>query len=303
MSTKQTIIPHLWFEKEAKEAAEWYASIFPNSEVTHVSTIKGTPSGDCDIVAFELWGQQFASISAGPLFKFNPSVSFIVNFDPSRESDAASMLQAMWDKMSDGGTALMPLGEYPFSKQFGWIQDKYGVSWQLMLTNPDGEERPPIVPALMFVGDNCGKAEEAMRFYESVFAKSRQGNLIKYPPGMEPDQAGNVMFADFRLEQLWLAAMDSAHDHKFKFNEAISFMVYCDTQAEIDHYWERLSAVPAAEQCGWLKDRYGLSWQIVPRSMDEMTQNGTPEQRARVTRAFMQMKKFDLAALQQAYEG
>lgn len=302
MTTKQTIIPHLWFDKEAKEAAYWYASIFPNSEVTNVTTISGTPSGDCDIVAFELWGQQFASISAGPLFKFNPAVSFIVNFDPSRESNAAELLEAMWDKLSDGGTALMPLGEYPFSAKFGWIQDKYGVSWQLMLTNPEGEERPPIVPTLMFVGDNYGKAEEAMQLYVSLFENARQGNVRRYPAGMEPDKEGAVMFEDFRLEELWIAAMDSAHAHKFQFNEAISFMVYCDTQEEIDHYW-RLSAVPAAEQCGWLKDKFGLSWQIVPRAMDEMTKNGTPEQRARVTKAFMGMKKFDLAALQRAYEG
>lgn len=303
MTTKQTIIPHLWFDKEAKEAAYWYASIFPQAKVTQVSTISGTPSGDCDIVAFELWGQQFAAISAGPVFAFNPSVSFIVNFDPSREPDAANMLQSMWNHLSDGGMPLMPLGEYPFSKRFGWIQDKYGVSWQLMLTDPDGEERPAIVPSLMFVGENCGKAEEAIRFYTSVFEHAKPGNLLRYPPGMEPEQAGSVMFADFRLEGLWLAAMDSAREHNFQFNEAISFMVYCDTQAEIDHYWERLSAVPAAEQCGWLKDQYGLSWQIVPRSMDEMTRNGTPEQRARVTQAFMSMKKFDLAALQRAYEG
>ena len=227
----------------------------------------------------------------------------MIRFDPSREPDTEALLQRMWDQMSAGGTALMPLGEYPFSKRFGWVQDKYGVSWQLMLTDPNGEERPHIVPSLMFVGDNCGKAQEAIAFYRSVFANSGEGNLATYPPGMEPERAGTVMFADFRLEELWLAAMDSAREHPFNFNEAISFMVHCDTQAEIDHYWERLSAVPAAEQCGWLKDRYGLSWQIVPRLMDELTQNGTPEQRARVTRAFMQMKKFDLAALHQAYEG
>ncbi|MBM7568094.1 VOC family protein [Paenibacillus sacheonensis] len=303
MTTRQTIVPHLWFDKEAKAAAELYASVFPNSKVTNVTTIHGTPSGDSDIVAFEVWGQKFAAISAGPIFKLNPSVSFIVNFDPSREPNAVALLDEAWNKLSDGGMALMPLGKYPFSEHYGWIQDKFGVSWQLMLTNPDGEERPPIVPSMMFVGDNCGRAEEAIQYYVSVFANAKQGNIVKYPPGMEPDQAGSVMFADFRLEDLWLAAMDSAHEHRFAFNEAVSFMVYCDTQAEIDHYWDKLSAVPEAEQCGWLKDKFGLSWQIVPRAMDEMMKNGTPEQIERVTKAFMQMKKFDLAALNGAYEG
>ncbi|NBD23548.1 VOC family protein [Paenibacillus glycinis] len=303
MTIQQTIVPHLWFDKEAKAAAEFYASVFPNSNVTNVTTIYGTPSGDSDIVTFEVWGQKFAAISAGPIFKLNPSVSFIVNFDPSRVPDAADMLNEVWNKLSDGGTALMPLDKYPFSERYGWIQDKYGVSWQLMLTNPNGEERPPIVPSFMFVGDNCGKAEEAIQYYVSVFEDAEQGNMMYYPPGREPDKAGSVMFADFRLKELWLAAMDSAHEHRFAFNEAVSFMVYCDTQAEIDHYWEKLSAVPEAEQCGWLKDKFGLSWQIVPRAMDQMMKSGTPEQLARVTKAFMKMKKFDLAALHGAYQG
>jgi predicted 3-demethylubiquinone-9 3-methyltransferase (glyoxalase superfamily) len=104
------------------------------------------------------------------------------------------------------------------------------------------------------------------------------------------------------LENQWFAAMDSAREHKFNFNEAISLMIYCDTQAEIDDYWEQLSAVPEAEQCGWLKDRYGVSWIILPTVMDEMMSQGTPEQIQRVTEAFLAMKKFDLERLKQAYE-
>ena len=150
------ITPHLWFDKEAREAAEFYCSVFPNSKITNVTTLRDTPSGDCDVVSFELSGQPFMAISAGPLFKFN---------------------------------------------------------------------------------------------------------------------------------------------------ESISFMVYCDTQAEIDNYWKKLSAVPEAEQCGWLKDKYGLSWQIVPTDMDKMLQSGTPEQIGRVTQAFLKMKKFDIGELRREYEG
>lgn len=301
--TNQKIVPHLWYDKEAKEAAEFYTTIFPDSKITNITTIHDTPSGDSDIVSFELWGQKFMAISAGPHFKLNPSVSIIVNFDPSREKDAGEKLQAVWDKLSDGGTALMPLDKYPFSEKFGWIQDKYGFSWQLILSNPEGEERPPLVPSLLFVGDNCGKAEEAINFYLSVFKNAKQGLIARYPKGMEPDKEGTIMFADFSLENQWFSAMDSAHEHKFNFNEAFSFMVYCDTQDEIDHYWEKLSAVPEAEQCGWLKDQFGLSWQIVPTEMDEMMSKGTPEQLARVTEAFLKMKKFDLAILREAYKG
>lgn len=301
--TNQNIVPHLWYDKEANEAAEFYASIFPDSKITNITTLHDTPSGDSDVVSFELWGQKFMAISAGPLFKFNPLVSFIVNFDPSREKDAREKIKEVWNKLSEGGTALMPLDKYPFSEKYGWIQDKYGLSWQLILTNPEGEERPTIVPSLMFAGDKCGKAEEAINFYLSVFKNSKQGLTARYPQGMEPDKEGTIMFSDFMLENQWFAAMDSAREHKFSFNEAISFMVYCDKQKEIDYYWDKLTAVPDAEQCGWLKDKYGLSWQIVPREMDETMSKGTPEQIARVTKAFLKMKKFDLAELEKAYKG
>lgn len=299
----QKIVPHLWYDKEAKAAAEFYISIFPDSKITNVTTIHDTPSGDSDIVSFELWGQKFMSISAGPYFKLNPSVSFIVNFDPSREKDAEEKLNEVWNKLSDGGTALMPLDKYPFSERFGWIQDKFGLSWQLILTNPEGEERPSLVPSLLFVNDNCGHAEEAINFYLSVFKNAKQGLISRYPKGMEPDKEGTIMFTDFMLENQWFAAMDSAHKHKFNFNEAFSFMVYCETQEEIDYYWEKLSAVPESEQCGWLKDKFGLSWQIVPTEMNELLSKGTPEQRARVTNAFLKMKKFDLEELRNAYKG
>jgi predicted 3-demethylubiquinone-9 3-methyltransferase (glyoxalase superfamily) len=309
-SSKQKIVPHLWYDKEAKEAARFYTSIFPDSKVTSITTLHDTPSGDCDVVSFEIWGEKFMAISAGPLFKFNPSVSFIVNFDPllfdkspSREKEAKEKIDDVWEKLAEGGTVLMPIGKYPFSERYGWIQDKYGLSWQLILTDPEGDPRPPIVPSMLFAGRNCGKAEEAINYYLSVFRNSKQGNLIYYSTGQEPDKEGTIMFADFILENYRLAAMDSAHEHNFVFNEAISFMVYCDDQKEIDYYWKELSAVPDAEQCGWLKDKYGISWQIVPSSMEEMMRSGTKNQISRMTQAFLNMKKFDLSALQKAYGG
>ncbi len=299
----QPITPHLWFDSEAKEAAAFYCSVFPDSRISSTTVLHDTPSGDCDLVSFRVWGQPFMAISAGPYFKPNPSISFTVNFDPSRETNARGMIDEAWDKLADGGTPLMPLDKYPFSERYGWIQDKYGISWQLILTNPDGEPRPPIIPSLLFVGDNCGKAEEAREFYLSFFRQARPGVLFRYGPGLEPDKEGTVMFSDFMLENTWFTAMDSAHDHRFQFNEAISLLLNCETQEQIDYYWERLSAVPEAEQCGWLKDKYGVSWQISPVAMDRMMAEGTPEQMERVTRAFMKMKKFDLAELEKAYSG
>lgn len=300
----QKITPHLWFDKGAKEAAAYYVSVFEkDSKVTSVQTIHNTPSGDADIVSFTLHGQPFMAISAGPYFKFTPAISFIVNFDPSKESDAAKNIDAVWNKLSEGGKALMEIGEYPFSKRYGWIQDTYGLTWQLILTNPEGEERPDIVPSLMFVGGKVGRAEEAVNFYTSVFKDSKKGALMRYPAGSDAGKEGTVMFTDFKLLDTWFAAMDSAGPHHFDFNEAVSFIVKCDSQEEIDYYWEKLSAVPESEQCGWCKDQFGLSWQIVPSAMDEMMASNDKDKIARVTKAFLQMKKFDIAKLHNAYEG
>lgn len=299
----QTIVPHLWFNKEAKEAAHFYVSIFPNSKIKSINVLTGTPSGDCDVVSFELMGFSFESISAGPYFTLNPSISFMVNFDPSQDSEARTRIDEIWEKLSEGGKILMPLDAYPFSTRYGWIQDKYGVSWQLIFTDPEGEERPLIIPSLLFTEGAYGRAEEASNYYLSVFPNSQKGALAYYPEGMEPDKAGTVMFADFKLSDTWCAAMDSARNHGFTFNEAVSFMVKCDTQEEIDMYWDKLSAVPEAEQCGWCKDTFGVSWQIVPRALDEMMASGDKEKINRVTQAFLQMKKFDIKKLQEAAEG
>lgn len=299
----QKIVPHLWYDHEAKEAAEFYVSSFPNSKITNVTTIHDTPSGDCDIVSFDVMGYSMMAISAGPLFKFSPSISFIVNFDPSQDPEARTRLDEIWSKLAEGGQVLMPLDAYPFSERYGWIQDKYGLSWQLILTKPEGEERPIIIPSLLYVTETCDKAEEATDFYLSVFKNAKRGALVRYPVGMEPSKEGSIMFTDFMLEGQWFAAMDgSASMHKFNFSEAVSFIVKCDTQEEIDYYWEKLSALSEAEQCGWLKDQYGVSWQIVPTAMDEMMK-GDPRKVARVTQAFLQMKKFDLAELERAARG
>ena len=295
----QKIIPHLWYDKEAKEAAQFYVSVFgKKSKVTDVTTIHNTPSGDCDIVSFRLLDHEFMAISAGPYFKFTPAISFIVGCESREEVDT------LWKKLSDGGKTLMPLDKYLFSERYGWTQDKYGLSWQLILTKPEGEDRSKIVPSLLFVGDVYGKAESAVQFYLSVFKSkdTRLGNIIHYGPGQEPNKPGTVMFSDFMILGHWMAAMDGGGKHNFKFNEAVSFIVNCDTQKEIDDYWQKLSAVPESEQCGWLKDKFGVSWQIVPTEMDKMMRSDEKKV-ARVTQAFLKMKKFDIAALKKAYEG
>lgn len=298
----QKIHSHIWFDKEAVEATNFYMSVFPNSKITSTRVIKNTPSGDCDIVSFEIMGSSFQAISAGPYFKINPSISCMVNFDPASDPEAEHRIDEVWNKLADGGKVLMALDAYPFSKRYGWVEDKYGVSWQLILTSPEGDVRPAIIPSLLFTGNVYGKTEEATEFYLSVFKNAKRGTLAKYPEDMGPNKQGAIMFTDFTLENIWFSAMDGGGEHKFSFNEAVSFVVNCDTQEEIDYYWEKLSAVPESEQCGWLKDKYGVSWQIVPSVMNTMMAEGNEEQIAKVTQAFLQMKKFDIARLKEAYE-
>ncbi len=288
----QKITPHLWFDKEAVEAAEFYVSVFDDSKINFKTQIHNTPSGDCDIVGFRIMGYDFMAISAGPLFKINPSISFHAKCRTVEEVDK------LWEKLSDGGKVMMELGEYPFSKRYGWVQDKYGVSWQVIHAEGDFKQR--IIPVLMFVGGVCGKAEEAINFYASVFPDSKSQVLARYAKGEAPDKEGTVKYAQFVLEGQEFGAMDSARMHDFGFNEAVSLMVNCKDQKEIDYFWGKLSAVPEAEQCGWLKDKFGVSWQIVPAVLGKMMQD--KDKVARVTQAFLKMKKFDIEGLKRAYE-
>ncbi len=292
----EKITPHLWFDKEAKEAGAFYASVFKDSRVKNTTTLHNTPSGSVDIVTIELAGQEFTLLSAGPLFKFTPAISFHVACETKEEVDA------LWNELSRDGSVLMELGAYPFSERYGWTQDRYGLSWQVMYA-AGKPMRQKITPTLMFTEKQSGKAEEAITFYTSVFDNSKVGFVMRYGPGEEPDKEGTVKYAAFTLEGQEFAAMDSAHPHGFGFNEAISLMVHCKTQKEIDYYWDKLSADPSAEQCGWLKDKYGLPWQIVPDEMDEMLASNDQARVARVTEAFLKMKKFDLATLREAAAG
>jgi len=289
------IVPHFWFDREAKEAAIFYTSLFENSRILHTALLMGTPSGDAETVSFELAGQPFEAISAGPFFKFNPSISLMVSCGTKEEVDM------LWKALSDGGEPLMPLGEYPFSGWYGWIQDRYGLSWQLMLT----EERPvsKIRVCLLFADGVCGMAEEAVNFYIGLFPRSEIELISRYAEGEAASPAAKVNYAAFTLDGALFTAMDHGMTGDFRFNEAVSLIVKCRDQDEIDNYWEKLSAVPEAEQCGWLKDRFGVSWQIVPENMDEVFAEGDRGAIERVTRAFLPMKKLDIAELERARLG
>lgn len=297
----QKIIPHLWFDNQAEEAVNFYTSIFKEGKIHRAvrypeagKEIHGREPGSVMSVEFEICGYKFLALNGGPVFTFTPAISFMVNLKTKEEVDE------LWDKLSVGGQALMPLDAYPFNERYGWMQDKFGLSWQLMF-NPDQVE--PIVPSLLFTQEKAGKAEEAINFYASVFQNAHIGEVARYGANQAPDKEGTLMYASFTLEGQKFAAMDSAHDHTFTFNEAVSLMVMCHNQQEIDSLWEKLSAVPESEQCGWLKDKYGVSWQIVPPGMEAFLGGEDKEKSNRAMTAMLQMKKIDIQKLKEAYEG
>ncbi len=291
----QKLVPHLWYDKEAKEAALFYISLFENSNLQNVTILENTPSGDAEIVNFQLAGQEFQAISAGPYFKLNPSISLTVSCSSKEE------VETKWKALSEGGIELMPLGEYPFSKCYSWVQDRYGLSWQLMLQ--EEKQTQKITPSFLFSNESCGKAEEAINLYTDIFENSGLGIISRYKEGEAETSKAKINYASFKLCGIYFSAMDNGYDADFDFNEAFSIVVKCKDQKEIDYFWDKLSAFPEAEQCGWVKDKFGVSWQIVPDNMDDMLFNGSTEEIQRVTEAFLKMKKFDMEALEKARSG
>lgn len=294
------IAPCLWFDDQAEEAARFCASMFENSAVGKVSRygkegfdVHGQPEGKVLTVAFRLAGSDMLALNGGPHFRFTPAISLFVVLESEQEVDA------LWAALSEGGGVLMPLDAYDWSRKYGWLSDRYGLSWQIML-GKRADVGQTISPSLLFVGPQAGKAEEAVRFYTSVFDNSDIEGIARHD-GDGAERAGTVKHAQFRLEGETFMAMDSALDHQFGFNEAVSFMVSCETQEEIDRLWRALSAVPEAERCGWLKDRFGVSWQIVPSVLLELMSDPDPAKSGRVMTALLGMGKLDIARLQAAH--
>ncbi|QEC51859.1 putative 3-demethylubiquinone-9 3-methyltransferase (glyoxalase superfamily) [Anseongella ginsenosidimutans] len=298
----QKIIPNLWFDSEAEEAAQFYTSLFPGSETGTITRygkegfeIHGQPEGAVLTVDFELAGFRMTGLNGGPLFKFTPAISFFVVCETEAETDA------LWQKLSESGKVLMELGKYNWSEKYGWVADKYGLSWQITLGHlQDAGQK--ITPSFLFVGDQYGRAEEAIDLYTSVFKDSEIVNIFRGeaagPQGREP-----VLYGQFQLSGESFVAMDGAGEHNYSFTEGLSLMVNCGSQEEVDYFWEKLTDGGEESQCGWLKDKFGVSWQIVPSVLNEMMKDPDPEKVARVTKAFLQMQKFDIRRLEEAYQG
>ncbi|MFP3599179.1 VOC family protein [Chryseobacterium sp. SIMBA_029] len=279
------IFPCLWHDGDAGEAAALYCKVFG-----------GTITADTPVVVnIDIFGQKLMLLNGGPHFEKNASVSFMVICDTEDE------VQQYWDQLLDGGMALMALDSYPWSKKYGWVKDRFGTTWQLFLGEKADEQK--LVPTLMFIHQNNGKAKEAMEFYTQTFPNSKIGNILHYKDGGEPNEVPeNVQHAHFMIDGYSLFCMDNSYDHAFDFNEGISMVTMTDDQEETDHLWNTLISGGGRESmCGWLKDKYGFSWQIVPKKLIQLMNDADQGKSQQVVQAMMKMQKIIIKDLEEAY--
>jgi predicted 3-demethylubiquinone-9 3-methyltransferase (glyoxalase superfamily) len=277
------IYPCLWFNGQAKEAAEFYCSVFDNSKIT-----TDTPM----VVLFEIEGKKIMGLNGGPMFTITPAISLFVSCESEQE------INDTWKKLSEGGTAMMALDKYPWAEKYGWVKDKFGMTWQLMLT-PSQVEDQKIKVSFLFVGEQFGKAKQAVEEYTSLFPGSSIQSMNFYEAGEgAPQMQGTLKFGTFTLKDVQFAAMDGFGNHEFSFTEGLSIVVDCETQDEIDLYWNKLTEGGAESMCGWLKDKYGVSWQIIPKVLGRLMTD--PKKGENVMKELMKMKKLDIAKLENA---
>lgn len=295
------ITPCVWLDDQAEEASSFYVRTFADGRIvatSHYPTLSdnpgGRPRGSVLTVELEVAGQRFTVLNGGPVFVLNPSISFFVHVDSAADAER------LYSALAEGGEALMPLGTYPWSERYGWVKDRFGVSWQVIAgRRPQGGAT--IAPCLMFAGAQHGRAAEAMRFYAGVFPGGRVDSAEHYDAGEGPQ--GSVKHGRFTVAGQDMVAMDSHIDHGFTFNEALSLQVMCEDQAELDRYWGALAEGGEHVACGWLKDRFGLCWQVVPAHFAKWLTGADRAASERTLQAVWQMKKIDIAALERAHRG
>ena len=290
----------VWLKDQAEDAAKLYTSAFRNAKI--ISTMPGNTglpgvpgAGKPMGVTVEVAGHQLVLFNGGPAFHPTAAISYSVY--PQSESE----IDSIWKKLSDGGSIRMELQKYPFSEKYGWVEDRFGVNWQLSLSN----ETRPTAPSFMFCGAQQGNAEKAINFWTEQFPNSKVNFAAKYEKGHEFE--GQIMFSNFTLNGQSFNAMDAGRKMDIPFSQGISIFVNCETQAEIDGFWNNLSQGGRTDQCGWLADQFGVWWQIVPTALGRLLASSEYDKdrkkAGRAMQAMMKMTKFDIAELERAYSG
>jgi predicted 3-demethylubiquinone-9 3-methyltransferase (glyoxalase superfamily) len=279
---KEQITPCLWFNGQAQEAAALYTSVFNNSKITAQSPI---------VTAISVSGQSITLLDGGPMYQPNASISFYYICEDVKEFDR------IWSAFIEEGTVLMPADKYPWGEKYGWVNDKYHISWQIALGKlSDVGQR--ITPCMMFTGKQYGRVDEAIEHYSSIFKDPKVDGILRYGANESPDKEGKVKHAQIGFNGQKFMLMESAAEHAFTFSEGISLTIHCETQEEIDHYWNSLTEGGAESMCGWLKDKFGVSWQIVPTILSDIMSDSAKAGKA--AQAFMAMRKLNIEQIVQA---
>jgi predicted 3-demethylubiquinone-9 3-methyltransferase (glyoxalase superfamily) len=292
-NNEQKITPFLWFDGNAEEAINFYTSIFDNSKINSFTRM---PDGKVLTGSFQLNGQNFAAINGGSMFQINPSISFYVACETVEEATS------IWNKLIVGGSDMMTFDTYPWSEKYGWLKDRFGMTWQITV---DTNIKQKITPAMLFTQNQHGKGKEALDFYTNLFENASVVHLSTYQKGQN-DYAteGMVMFSYFLLEGQSFIIMDAGGPQAYTFNEAVSLVINCENQEEIDHYWSKITEGGGSEnKCGWAKDKYGVSWQIIPPILMQLMGDSDPVKAQNVMQAMFKMKKIVIEDLQKAYGG
>jgi len=276
---RNTVYPCIWTNHQNAEMSAVYGGAFDC-----LSVLSSTPF----VTELALGDYRMLLLDGGDKFSPNPSISIFIKM-----TDKAA-LQKAWDKLTEGAKVMMPLQAWPWSPMYGWVKDRFNVSWQLFWEEK-AEEDFVLSPCLMYVGDNAGKTKDAMDFYCSMFKPSVINGVTYYGEG-GGDVASYINHAEFTLGNNLLMAMDSSHMHGFDFSEGISLVVPCKNQEEIDHYWASLTNGGAESICGWLKDRYGVSWQIVSANIGILMSD--QEKAPKIFERILKMKKIIVADLE-----
>lgn len=279
----------LWFDNQAEEAAKFYTTVFDHAEIKRrsyygesASKVAQRPVGSLLTVTTQIEDLEVEGLNGGPIFKFNPTFSFFVSCTSEAE------ITEKWKKLSAGGEVRMGLDKYPWAERYGWTTDKYGVEWQLI----QAPSKQKVAPSFLFVDELFRKGEEALNFYLSLFPNSKIESISRDP------STNSIAHCDFTLNGQGFALMEGSGQHGHKFNNAFSLMVNCDNQKEIDALWAKLSDGGTIEECGWLKDKYGVSWQIVPAKLAEVMIDPVKSEKA--FSEILKMKKLEISQIEKA---
>lgn len=273
---KKLVTPCLWFDGRAKEAAEFYSTNLPDTKIVAQSPI---------VTEIEISEHHFTLLDGGPMYQPNPSISFTYQIDTVEEIDK------IWRAFKENGSVLMELDKYPWSERYGWLNDKFGISWQFIVGDLK-QFGQKIIPALMFTQDKYGRAEEAINFYSTVFKEAKVDGIFRYEANNSPEEEGKIAHSQIELSGQKFQLLESIQSHQFTFSEGVSLIIHCANQAEIDYYWDKLTEGGEESMCGWLKDKFGVSWQVVPDALIEIMND--PNRAEKAVKAFMNMRKLNI---------